>query len=150
MKSYLIVYQLSKLLYTNQMVMRSFQVFDVVNPAHTDQQKVKKIGTGRVPTYSVQMIKSVNRGILGAKLSFLFKVFHVLYLEDGLVPTFIGSSSGIFERISHVAFLPHSCMSLSPTFSPVIVAHVLGHVSSCSLCSFLRICRSIVENILFE
>lgn len=147
----LMAYRLSRLPYANQIVLQLSQVFDRVGPVHTDQQKVRKLDTGRVPASSSPMINSVNWGILGPKLSFfLLRVSNLSYLEDGLVPTFIGSSSGLSERIFHVTFLSRFCMLLFPTSSCVVVAHVLGHISPCFLFHFLRIDRSTVDNILFE
>lgn len=97
----LMAYRSSKSLYANQIVLWSSQVFDTVSPTHTDEQKFRNLGAGRVPATSSTTVKSVNRGTLVAKLSFfLFRVSNFSCLEDELIPIFIGSSSsGVLRRI---------------------------------------------------
>lgn len=100
---------------------------------HTDEHKVRKLGAATVSASSSLMVKSVNMGTLVAKLSFfLFRVSDFSYLEDELTPIFIGLSSGVSGRILYVTF-----------------PHVLGHVSPFPFYHFIRIDRSVAENILF-
>lgn len=79
--------------------------------------------------------------MLGFLISYTWRMNWCSYLETQVV-VYRGGS-----RISHVAILPCSHISFSPTFSHGTISHVLGCISPYPLYHFLKISMSVVENI---
>lgn len=101
------------------MVPQQIQVPEKMNTTHTKQEKVKKLSAGGRPASGSPMVKSNDWG--NVEDFSQIKVSVVSYLESESLPMFIGLRSGVSNEIPHVVF-----------------PHILGRVSPCYLCHFLK------------